>query len=407
MSSVTPPILDKLMMIKTAEMTGCPILSFFTGAGFLDIGFLSNNFNVVWHNEYHKAFVKGFEYGMSAMGYSGHSAKVQNTESIINIGPNEILNQAFKGAQPPKLFGVIGGPPCPDFSVGGKNRGREGDHGKLSEVYLNRVLELNPAFFVFENVPGLLRTSKHRAFLIQILRKLNNRFALDIKILNALEFGVPQDRERVFIVGFNYSWLKKNCKGHQIKKITASSNDLLRLEELSAREFFKVHQHWFPWPSNPDLKDAKKKFIWPNKKGDAEFSVQGKNPKELMVGTYICDTDLSKLPNSQEHFRPKSSKFHEIIEGDVSRKSFKRLHRSRYSPAAAYGNNEVHLHPFLPRRLTVREAMMIQSVPEKYALPPEMTLSDKFKTIGNGVPVKMANALASSISDFIERGCDG
>lgn len=381
----------------------CPLLSFFTGAGFLDIGFLQNGFQTVWHNEVHKPFVQGFEFGMSALGYTGAAAKVQNTNSIINVGPNEIIKEAFKGGRPPALFGVIGGPPCPDFSVGGKNKGQQGDHGRLSEVYVRRIIELNPAFFVFENVPGLLRTKKHRLFLASLIEQLKHRFALDIKVLNALDFGVPQDRERVFLVGFNWSWLHGKYPPKTLSKIRKASSFLLKLDELSPKEFFVEMKHWFPWPIDPNFAHAKLRFDWP--KDTSPFGAEPKRPmcpKELMVGTYICNQDLSCLANSDEAFTPKSKKFREICEGDVSRKSFKRLHRYRYSPAAAYGNNEVHLHPCLPRRLTVREAMMIQTVPMDYALPQDMTLSNKFKTIGNGVPVKLSSALAKSIANFIK-----
>ena len=62
------------------------------------------------------------------------------------------------------LVGFIGGPPCPDFSVAGKNRGKEGDNGKLSQTYIDLICDLKPDFFVFENVKGLYRTSKHREF---------------------------------------------------------------------------------------------------------------------------------------------------------------------------------------------------------------------------------------------------
>ena len=75
--------------------------------------------------------------------------------------------------------------------------------------------------------------------------------------------------------------------------------------------------------------------------------------------------------------------------------------RFRYSPTAAYGNNEVHLHPAQPRRLTVREAMRIQTVPDGYALPSEMPLSFKFKLIGNGVPVQLAAAVGHALRQFI------
>lgn len=91
-----------------------------------------------------------------------------------------------------------------------------------------------------------------------------------------------------------------------------------------------------------------------------------------------------------------------IDEGETNRPSFKRLHRYKYSPTACYGNNEVHLHPYKNRRLSVREALRIQGVPDTYILPTELPLSKKFKMIGNGVPVPLAEAVANAVKDFIK-----
>ncbi|MFC1844046.1 DNA cytosine methyltransferase [Thermodesulfobacteriota bacterium] len=382
-----------------------PILSFFTGAGLLDIGFLEQGFKIVWHNEKFLPFVQAFEAGLSSLGFKGASATIQNKQSIVEVGPNTILNEAFNSAKPPKLFGIIGGPPCPDFSVGGKNRGKLGEQGKLSEVFFNRIVELNPTFFLFENVPGLLRTAKHRDFLVTLLDKVSSRFSLDLRILNALDLGVPQDRERIFIVGFKNSWLRSNLKPKSFKRIKNASEFVRLLSKLPPKKFFTDIDHWFPWPEEPAYKGAKYRFDWPTDNvPKGKVPTKPDCPPELMVGNYICDKKRLLLKNSSEGFRPKSNKFKVILEGDVSRKSFKRLHRYRYSPAAAYGNNEVHLHPELPRRLTVREAMMIQSIPDEYILPENMTLTDKFKTIGNGVPVKLASAIAGSFAYFLKEG---
>jgi DNA (cytosine-5)-methyltransferase 1 len=380
-----------------------PLLSFFTGAGFMDLGFLQNGFSIPWHNEYYGPFIKGFETGMSALGYNGISSTIQNTKSIIDVEPNTIIKEAFTLGKAPKLFGIIGGPPCPDFSTGGKNKGHLGNQGKLSEVYVNRIIDLNPTFFVFENVPGLLRTTKHRVFLLRLIEKLSMHYVLDICLLNALDYGVPQDRERIFIVGFQRSWIKKNYDPFSIKEIETASAFIFELSRLTTRNFFKSMEHWFPWPEDETFKGAKKRFQWPK-----DPVPEGQTPREpdcpaaLMAGTYICDKGRLLLKNSKEGFKPKSKKFHQILEGDVSKKSFKRLHRYRYSPAAAYGNNEVHLHPTKPRRLTVRESMMLQSVPNEYFLPANMTLTDKFKTIGNGVPVKLASAVAGALAKFMK-----
>lgn len=358
-----------------------PLLSFFTGAGFLDIGFMQEGFKIIWCNEYDLSFVRGYEHGMAGLtGNKGASSKI-NTNSIISLGPNQIAKEAFHNTPRPEIFGIIGGPPCPDFSVGGKNKGKEGDQGKLSQVFVNRITELQPAFFLFENVPGLLRTAKHRLFFEKLKSELSLYYLVDHKIINALEYGVPQDRERLFMVGFHRKWLRKyRCL-----------NTPLRAEG------------WFPWPVGR-YPDAKYRYPWPS---TSPFGAEPEKPEgvpdELMVGPLICNMEeIARLPNGLEGFQPKSRKFQLIPEGDVSRKSFKRLHRWRYSPTAAYGNNEVHLHPIFPRRLTVREALRIQTVPDDYALPPDMPLSDKFKTIGNGVPVKLARAVAHSIAKYLE-----
>lgn len=390
-------------------MKEVPILSFFTGAGFMDIGFAQQGFKSVWHNEYYAPFRAAFETGMQSMGFEGAESKIQNPDSIVDVGPSQIQKEAFLGKKAPALFGMIGGPPCPDFSVAGKNRGHQGDNGKLTEVYVNRIREIFPDFFVLENVPGLLRTAKHRISLIAILEKLNVQYVVDLKILNSLEYGVPQDRERVFVVGFKRKWFRKKYSSDVCERVFRRALFFRDLETITVKDVLGAFPHWFPWPVDHRYREAKRRFDWP-----AEPSPFGGNPdvpencpRELMVGTYICSEDRFNLANSQEWFRPKSEKFSEIQEGAVAKKCFKRLHRYRYSPAAAYGNNEVHLHPTEARRLSVREAMMIQSVPDDYRLPEDMTLTAKFKTIGNGVPVKLAAAVASSIRNVLEGQIDG
>jgi DNA (cytosine-5)-methyltransferase 1 len=90
-----------------------------------------------------------------------------------------------------------------------------------------------------------------------------------------------------------------------------------------------------------------------------------------------------------------------VDEGDDSKKSYKRLHRWRYSPTACYGNNEVHLHPYQIRRISVAEALAIQSLPKQFYLPDNLSLTAMFKTIGNGVPYLAAKGIAKTILDFL------
>ncbi len=362
------------------------LLSFFTGGGFFDLGFKQAGFSICWTNENCPAFIHGYEGGMSSwlssLGKRAKCAQIVNTSSICCLTARAILREAFAGPQP-KLFGVIGGPPCPDFSNGGTHAGGSGSNGMLTSVFTDMICDLRPAFFVIENVSGLYRFRKHRAFLELKISQLRARgYAVDYKVLNALELGVPQDRERVFIVGFKTSIAQRVAKN-----------------KLAVDE-----EGWFSWPVINAYTGAKS-LPWPTTSpfGDKPGKPRGV-PLELTVFPALFGkSDPEKLPNGAEFFNPYSSCFNTIPEGDVSGKSFKRLHRYRFSPTAWYGNQEVHLHPSKARRLSVREALRIQSVPDEYELPEDMSLSAKFKLICNGVPCVMAFHLATAVKGFLKR----
>lgn len=370
------------------------VLSFFTGAGLLDLGMHQAGFDVVWRNEYHKPFVEGFQHGFSSLLGASKKDFPVCSESIENLTPYSIRKEAFGGKIWPDTFGVIGGPPCPDFSVAGKHKGQDGDNGKLTGLYFDQIVGLQPTFFVFENVKGILSSPKHREYLTSQLQKISNDYFFDIKILNSLDVGVPQDRERVIVIGFHRSYLNDLLDLEELRHLNRCNTNLFELK-LDRKDFGE--HNWFNWPIVEKFQNAKNNFEWPTKdKFGSDLARPDYLPPELCVGTYL--EGLENLENQDEYFKPKSEKFHLVEEGDVSRKSFKRLHRWRYSPTAAYGNNEVHLHPSLPRRISVREAMKIQTIPDDFSLPPGMTLSNKFKTIGNGVPVKLASLIADQIS---------
>jgi len=363
-----------------------PVLSFFTGGGFLDLGFKQAGFSICWTNENCPAFISGYEQGMSSWLSSlcrkAKLAKITNTESICYLSGRAVLREAFAGPKP-VLFGVIGGPPCPDFSNGGTHAGGSGSNGILTTVYVDMLCNLHPSFFVIENVPGLYRFHMHRAFLQRKIAQLQKSgYAIDYKILNALELGVPQDRERLFVIG-----LKKQLA-----------------QNAAGRKLTTAERGWFPWPTVEAYTGAKL-LPWP---ATSPFGKEPPKPAgvpiELSVyPALLGNGDPEQLPNGREFFNPYSSRFKRIREGDIARKSFKRLHRYRFSPTAWYGNQEVHLHPWKARRLSVREALRIQTVPDAYIMPSDLSLSAKFKMICNGVPCVMAFHLAVALRSFLEQ----
>jgi DNA (cytosine-5)-methyltransferase 1 len=361
-----------------------PLLSFFSGGGFLDLGLEQAGFDVVWSNEIQESFADMYRAGISSWrqtaGRSNGKDPLVNQSGVESLTRQTILAEAF-GLVQPDLFGIVGGPPCQDFSQAGKDLGYEGDRGRLTQTFANLVCDLRPGFFLMENVPGLVR-KKHRKFYQQIVRQLEDGklgYLTSMRILNALEYGVPQHRDRLFLIGFRKDILPR---------------------ERSLSTLFGQNQDWFPWP-HPNYVGAKD-LNWPTTSpfGCEALPCPTGIPLELTVGPLLGD-DSERLPNGQEAFTPYSKKFTVIKEGDVSGKSFKRLHRYRYSPTVWYGNNEVHLHPWKPRRLTVREALRIQSVPDGYVLPPESSLSHKFRVISNGVPCLLARQIANALLEYI------
>lgn len=362
------------------------IFSFFSGAGFLDLGFEHEGFQVVCVNEYHGPFLRAYKHSRRELGipppeygYDSRSIAVFHDQTEVRQ-----LGSKLKEARASGLpVGFIGGPPCPDFSVGGKNRGRTGDNGKLSESYVDLICRLHPDFFLFENVKGLWKTKRHRRFYEELKHELRLAgYSLTDRLINSIEYGVPQDRERIILLGF----------GPKVTADLVSNGGPKAFGWLRHVKHRKEDVFRLPWPeTNEFVADDPR----PAPKGIV---------KELAVEYWFTANRVEDHPNSEHCFTPRAglARFQTVAEGDDSRKSFKRLHRWRYSPTACYGNNEVHLHPYRARRISVAEALAIQSLPAGFSLPPEMSLSDMFKTVGNGVPYLAARNIARSVLEYLE-----
>ncbi|MCC5642429.1 DNA cytosine methyltransferase [Nostoc sp. CHAB 5824] len=373
------------------------IFSFFAGSGFLDLGFETSGFNIVYANEIFPQFMAAYRYSRQVLNlplpeYGYYDGEVGDVTQLLEGSQTQHLRELVQDCRKSNnLVGFIGGPPCPDFSIGGKNRGHLGDNGKLSASYVELICRNLPDFFLFENVKGLWRTTKHRLFFESLKQQLLEAgYILTERLINAIEYGVPQDRERIILIGFQNSLLKDIG-------IKVGSEKLLPEET-------------FPW-KNQILYPQKKVFAYPWRKCEPfqENSIMlcpDGIPQELTVEHWFRKNNVLKHPNAEKCFQPRAgiTRFAAIDEGDDSKKSFKRLHRWRYSPTACYGNNEVHLHPYKIRRISVAEALALQSLPANFVLPDNMSLTNMFQTIGNGVPYLASKALAKTIFDFLGTG---
>ncbi len=359
------------------------IFSFFSGCGFLDLGFEKAGFEIETVNEYSPAFINAYKYARKQMKiadprYGFYNCDVNDFLVEKSDELKVLIEKARKGGN---LVGFIGGPPCPDFSIAGKQRGRNGDNGKLSLSYVQLIVKQQPDFFLFENVKGLWSTAKHRAYYDELKQMLSNSgYEMTDRMTNALEYGVAQDRDRILLFGIKKKLLSKA----------------------------KASLDGFPWRKYMKYSvDDVKSMAWPEMddfEADSTRLTPEGIPQELTVEYWFEKNDVTNHSDKDRFFVPRAGlqKMLVIPEGDANKKSYKRLHRWRYSPTAAYGNNEVHLHPYKARRLSVAECLAIQSLPKEFSLPPEMSLSDCFKTIGNGVPFLLSYGIARTIKDFLE-----
>lgn len=359
------------------------IFSFFAGVGMLDLGFQEAGYEIVFVNEFKADFIKSYRYARRNKNYIqplyGYHERDINY-FLDGIGRQELTQYIEAEKQKGEMIGFIGGPPCPDFSIGGKNQGKEGKNGKLAKSYIDVICFFKPDFFLFENVKGLIKTQKHRDYFEELKQELQKEgYIISEKLLNSLSFGVPQDRERILMMGILLS--------------TSLARNVICVNNTFA----------FPWCDKLPYDSKKiKQMKWPTKQKYIRYSKRKfkfEVPIQLTVEYWFNENKVCKHPNSRDVFKIRGgkTKIEQIQEGDTSRKSFKRLHRWRYSPTAAYGNNEVHLHPYKTRRLSVSEAMAIQSLPKWFELPPDVCLSSKFKMIGNGVPYLLAFQIARRI----------
>lgn len=373
---------------------GAAIFSLFSGVGFLDLGFEQSGFDfeVVFFNEVCQPFSAAYKSARQHMGLKMPRWELPHDARLLLDDVShrrELSGRIADSRREDRWTGLIGGPPCPDFAIGGKNRGLAGENGRLSATFMQIVREYKPDFFLFENVKGLWKTRRHRTFYDSEKRQMVNAgYLLTERLINSLAYGVPQNRERIILIGFR----PETLPGY----IAGSCNDHGELPAGS-----------FPWLDFITYENSRLcHAVWPKRDPFAEDSSieppEG-TIRELTVQYWFERNAVETHVNAPHCFRPRRGleRMKCIEEGDDSRKSFKRLHRWRYAPTACYGHNEVHLHPYKARRISVAEALSVQSLPQDFVLPSSMTLTDMFQAIGNGIPFEAAKGIARSVGSFL------
>lgn len=325
------------------------IISLFCGAGGLDVGFRSAGFRVALACDNSQAAISSYNANCKR-----HIARVQDLAKATPKDLVRLLNEASPGEVP---VGIIGGPPCQGFSRGNAGANPSDPRNLLPFSFANTLAALNKrfsiSFFLFENVMGLL-TPRHAPRFNSIRRRFRAAgFKVFHQTLNASDFGVAQNRPRLFIVGLN--------------------------SRLYPEAKFK-----FP------IGAAEPQYV--------RGAIAGL-PKPAYFRRGMTVKDIPYHPNHWTMV-PKSRK----LTGDAPAvgRSFRRLAWDEVCPTIAYGNREIHVHPDGGRRLSVYEAMLLQGFPERYRL--KGNFSEQITQVSNAVPPPLARALARTIRTLLLRG---
>lgn len=336
------------------------IISLFSGAGGLDLGFHKAGFTTVVANEYDKKICPTFRANFPDVKLiEGDIRKIKEEDFPSN------KDCPLEG--PYNVHGIIGGPPCQSWSEAGSLRGIEDDRGQLFYDYIRILKETQPLFFVAENVSGMLaaRNSEAVKNFIELFEQAG--YYVNLKMLNANDYDVPEDRDRVFYIGFR--------------------------KDLGIKEF----EYPEPQEYKPTLRDC----IW-----DLKDTAIPALPKNKTNG------DACKVANHEYFIGSYSTIF-------MSRNRVRSWDEPGFTVQAS--GRQAQLHPQAPkmikvepnvqifapgkedlyRRMTVREVARVQTFPDDFKFIYD-DVNIGYKMIGNAVPVNLAYHVAMQIKRTLE-----
>lgn len=322
------------------------VVSLFSGAGGLDLGFEKAGFEIVFANEFDKTIWATYE--------KNHKAPLDKRD-IRKILSNEI----------PDCDGIIGGPPCQSWSEAGALRGIEDERGKLFYEYIRILKDKTPKFFVAENVSGML-ANIHKEAVKNIIEEFDKAgYNMSVSLVNAVDFGVPQDRKRVFYIG-----IRKDLK----KSFNLVAPDVRKLVLKDAI-----------W----DLKDSAIPALKFNKTNGTNCKVLN---HEYMTGGFSTIYMSRNRVRSwgEPSFTIQAGGRHAPIHPQAPKMVFIEQNKREF----VKGKKDLY------RRLSVRECARIQTFPDNFEFI-YTNLSDAYKMIGNAVPVQLAFLIAEEIKKYL------
>lgn len=344
------------------------IIDLFCGCGGLSLGFEKAGFEIALAIDMWDDAVKTYNYN--------HKNKVAECKDIHELD-DEFLK---KFGQKENVVGVIGGPPCQGYSTVG-TRDINDPRNHLYLQYCRVVEAVKPVFFVIENVRGLL-TLNNGMFRDDIINRFEQLgYKITYKLVNASDYGVPQNRQRVFFVGIKDAMFEfPKEKEFKVSTLDALS-DLPLLDDL------QEHQEVYSYVSEPmneyqSLMRKSSDIIM-----NHNFTNHTEQTKEI-IGMIKDGGKISDLPEEYWGVRKYN-------------KAFQRMNSQLPSNTIDTGHRN-YFHYKENRVPSVRESARIQSFPDDFTFLGSKT--SQYKQVGNAVPPLLAYTIAEAIKEILKRG---
>lgn len=304
------------------------------------------------------------------------------------------------------IDGIIGGPPCQGFSLSG-NRDKNDPRNSLFMEFVRFVRHFQPRFFVMENVTGILSMKTKSGENVKDLIKAeftNAGYNLETFTLNAAEFGVPQNRFRVFFIGLRndipYDKNKIEPKGflfgNQQRTITDAIMDL---PQIGAGEGADIMEY--------TMRPFTKYQEWARKNSSVIHNHIAMRHTARLVERFAQIKYGQSVADVEEKYQQRKRGEADKISGKVYSQNNMRPYPDKPSPTIPASFQSNFIHPYLNRNYTAREGARLQSFPDNYIFYGKRTTMSweknlsQYQQIGNAVPPLLAKAIAKSILDYL------
>lgn len=379
--------------IRNYDRKAPVIVDLFCGAGGLSLGFTQTGFITSLANDIEGCCIDTYS----------HNHPETPRENIVLGDINNVINKLPRLLRFNNIDVVIGGPPCQGFSMANRQRLIDDPRNKLYKSYVKVVELIKPKFFVMENVKGMLSAS---AQVLEDFKKVG--YSVSCKVLNAKEFGVPQNRERLIFIGNRLGidnekmFLEIEKGADDIPNFTLADalfglRPLQALREKNATELNT---------KTSGCKIEKNNFSTSNKY--IELINQGKKTSVIYnhKARYNNDRDIEIYGRLYQGDKSDDPKIADIMpyarRKDVFKDKYFKLEANKVCKtitAHMKFDCNMYIHPFQARGLTPREAARVQSYPDDYYFRGAFTKT--YMQIGNSVPPLLGRAIAKVIKNYL------